>query len=72
MSDSWKLTLPCTRAEAEAIDASDDLTIDGVLMTTEEIEDDVESWRLDAYFEHEPAAGTVAAVRALVPSAAGG
>ena len=37
MSDSWKLTLPCTRAEAEAIDAADDLTIDGVLMTTEEI-----------------------------------
>ncbi len=75
MSDSWKLTLPCTRAEAEAIDASDDLGHaipgDAVLMTTEEIEDDVESWRLDAYFEHEPAADTVAAVRALVPSAAG-
>lgn len=74
-ADSWKLTLPCTRAEAEAIDASDDLgdAIPGgaVLMTTEEIEDDVESWRLDAYFEVEPDADTVAAVRALVPSAAG-
>ncbi len=70
-ADSWKLTLPCTRAEAEAIDASGELTIDAVLMTTEEIEDDVESWRLDAYFEVEPDADTVAAVRALVPSAAG-
>ncbi|MEG8014204.1 50S ribosomal protein L11 methyltransferase [Sphingomonas sp. 22R3R2A-7] len=74
-ADSWKLTLPCTRAEAEAIDASDDLgdAIPGgaVLMTTEEIEDDVESWRLDAYFEVEPDDDTVAAVRALVPSAAG-
>ncbi|MBB3585390.1 50S ribosomal protein L11 methyltransferase [Sphingomonas aerolata] len=74
-AESWKLTLPCTRAEAEAIDASGDLGDaipgDAVLMTTEEIEDDVESWRLDAYFEHEPGADTVAAVRALVPSAAG-
>ena len=74
-AESWKLTLPCTRAEAEAIDASGDLgdaiPADAVLMTTEEIEDDVESWRLDAYFEHEPGADTVAAVRALVPSAAG-
>jgi ribosomal protein L11 methyltransferase len=74
-ADSWKLTLPCTRAEAEAIDASDDLGDaipgDAVLMTTEEIEDDVESWRLDAYFEVEPDDDTVAAVRALVPSAAG-
>ena len=74
-ADSWKLTLPCTRAEAEAIDASGDLGDaipgDAVLMTTEEIEDDVESWRLDAYFEVEPDADTVAAVRALVPSAAG-
>jgi ribosomal protein L11 methyltransferase len=69
-ADSWKLTLPCTRAEAEAIDAGD-LTIDAVLMTTEEVEDDREHWRLDAYFEAEPDAETVAAVRALVPSSAG-
>ncbi|WBH16116.1 50S ribosomal protein L11 methyltransferase [Sphingomonas radiodurans] len=71
MSDSWKVTLPCTRAEAEAIDAADDLTIDAVLMTTEEVEDDVERWRLDAYLEHEPDAATLAAISALVPSAAG-
>ena len=69
MSDSWKVTLPCTRAEAEAIDAADDLVIDAVLMTTEEVEDDVERWRLDAYMEHEPDAATLAAIRALVPSA---
>ncbi|TXC69737.1 50S ribosomal protein L11 methyltransferase [Sphingomonas ginsenosidivorax] len=70
MTDSWKLTLPCTRAEAEAIDAAE-MTIDAVLMTTEEIEDDREHWRLDAYFEAEPGAETVAAIRALVPSATG-
>lgn len=69
--DSWRVTLPCTRAEAEAIDAADDLTIDAVLMTTEEVEDDRERWRLDAYCEHEPDEAMIAALRALVPSAAG-
>ena len=68
--DSWKVTLPCTRAEAEAIDAADDLAIDAVLMTTEEVEDDRERWRLDAYMEAEPDAATLAALKALVPSAA--
>lgn len=67
--DSWKTTLPCTRAEAEAIDAAGDLAIDAVLMTTEVIEEDVERWRLDAYTEHEPDAAMVASLRALVPSA---
>ena len=69
--DSWRVTLPCTRAEAEAIDAADDLAIDAVLMTTEEVEDDRERWRLDAYCEHEPDAAMLAALSALVPSAAG-
>jgi ribosomal protein L11 methyltransferase len=67
--DSWRLTLPCTRAEAEAIDAAE-IVIDAVLMTTEEVEDDVERWRLDAYSEAEPDAAMIAAIRALVPSAA--
>jgi len=68
--DSWKTSFPCTRAEAEAIDAGE-LAIDAVLMTTEEVEDDVERWRLDAYTEAEPDAAMLAALRALVPSAAG-
>jgi ribosomal protein L11 methyltransferase len=67
--DSWRLTLPCTRAEAEAIDAAE-IAIDAVLMTTEEVEDDVERWRLDAYSEAEPDSAMIAAIRALVPSAA--
>lgn len=66
--DSWRLTLPCTRAEAEAIDAAE-IAIDAVLMTTEEVEDDVERWRLDAYSEAEPDAAMIATIRALVPSA---
>jgi ribosomal protein L11 methyltransferase len=68
-SDTWKLSLPCTRAEAEAIDAGA-IEIDAVLMTTEEVEDDVERWRLDAYTEAEPGPEMIAAIRALVPSAA--
>ena len=68
--DSWRLTLPCTRAEAEAIDAAEAGAIEAVLMTSETIEDDREHWRLDAYFEREPGAAEIAAIRALVPSAA--
>jgi ribosomal protein L11 methyltransferase len=68
---SWKLTLPCTRAEAEAIEIGDGLAeIDPVpvLMTSERVLDDAEAWQLDAYFESKPDKATVAAIRALVPS----
>ncbi|HEV2569197.1 50S ribosomal protein L11 methyltransferase [Sphingomonas sp.] len=68
-ASTWKLTLPCTRAEAEAIDAGA-IEIDAVLMTTEVVEDDVEQWRLDAYTEDEPGPEMIAVIRALVPSAA--
>lgn len=70
---SWKLTLPCTRREAEAIDAAEDFGIEPapVLMTTETVEDDTETWRLDAYFEHRPDAAAIAAIMALVPGAGG-
>lgn len=67
---SWKVTLPCTRAEAEAIDTGE-VALDAVLMFTEDVEDDVERWRLDAYLEREPDTATMAALRALAPSSAG-
>ncbi|OYY69539.1 50S ribosomal protein L11 methyltransferase [Sphingomonas sp. 28-63-12] len=72
MSDSWKLTLPCTRAEAEAIDAGDDLGIapPPVLMTCEITADDPDDWQLEAYFDGKPSAAAVKAVRALAPSSA--
>jgi ribosomal protein L11 methyltransferase len=73
MSDSWKLTLPCTRAEAEAIEVDMEalaaLSPPPVLMTSEATPDDPDDWRLDAYFEGKPNAATIAAIRALVPSA---
>src|SRR3569623_3612306 len=70
--DSWKTSLPCTRAEAEAIDAAGDLAIDAVLMTTEEVEDDRAAWRRDADSEQRPDDAMIAALRALVPSAGNG
>jgi ribosomal protein L11 methyltransferase len=68
---SWKLTVPCTRAEAEAIEIDAigvDLDPMPVLLTRERIEDDPDSWQLEAFFDGKPDAATIAAVRALVPS----
>jgi len=69
---SWKVTLPCTRKEAEALaeDISQFAMLDSppVLMTSEA---DGDVWRLDAYFEAEPGPGDVALLQTLVPSAAG-
>ena len=73
MSDSWKVTLPCTRSEAEALqeDITAFATLDSppVLMTSEADERRPEEWRLDAYFDSEPSAETLATLRSLVPSA---
>jgi ribosomal protein L11 methyltransferase len=72
MSDSWKVTLPCTRAEAEALkeDIAQFAALDAppVLMTSEA---DGEAWRMDAYFEAEPRPGDIALLLSLVPSATG-
>ncbi len=72
---SWKLTLPCTREEAEALagelPALDAIEPAPVLMTSEPDPARPDAWQLDAYFEGAPAAALVALVRSLVPSAAG-
>lgn len=72
MAETWKLTLPCTRAEAEAIggDIGALALLDPppVLMTTEEDEAHGR-WRLDAYFESKPDKAGIAALTQLVPSA---
>jgi ribosomal protein L11 methyltransferase len=69
---SWKVTLPCTKAEAEALaeDIAQFAMLDSppVLMTSEAEGD---AWRLDAYFEEEPGPGDVELLQSLVPSAAG-
>jgi ribosomal protein L11 methyltransferase len=69
---AWKVTLPCTRAEAEALTA-DIAPLAGmdsppVLMTSEA---DGERWRLDAYFELAPTRSDVDLLHVLAPSSAG-
>jgi ribosomal protein L11 methyltransferase len=72
VSDSWKVTLPCTKAEAEALkeDIAQFAALDAppVLMTSEA---DGEAWRMDAYFEAEPGRADLDLLRGLAPSAAG-
>jgi ribosomal protein L11 methyltransferase len=73
LSASWKVTFPCTRAEAEAL-ASDiselvDLEPPPVLMTSEPDPAAPEAWRLDAYVEREPDTAFIASLRSMVPSA---
>ncbi len=67
---SWKLTLACTSAEAEAIGCADVALADVVLMVTEE-DGGAGRWRLDAYFEGKPPLALRRAVTALVPSHTG-
>lgn len=71
---SWKVTLPCTRAEAEALDgeiaAFALMDRPPVLMTSEAAPDDENDWRLEAYFEGKPSPTAIRLLRSLVPSAA--
>ena len=75
MTDSWKVTLPCTKAEAEAL--KDDISplawldFPPVLMTSEADGARPDEWRLDAYFDREPSAEMLALLAGLAPSAAG-
>src|SRR5437763_8784518 len=75
MTTSWKVTLPCTRAEAEGLkeDISPLALLDfpPVLMTSEADASKPDEWRLDAYFAEEPNADMLAHLTALVPSSAG-
>ncbi|MCK0533613.1 50S ribosomal protein L11 methyltransferase [Sphingobium agri] len=74
-AQSWKVTLPCTRAEAEALDgdiaAFALMDKPPVLMTSEATPDDENAWQLDAYFEGEPSPAAIKLLRSLVPSANG-
>ena len=74
-AESWKFSLPCTKAEAEALAGDLDplpwVDPAPVLMTSEPDPERPDEWRLDAYFEGEPGLDLIERVRALVPSAAG-
>ena len=72
MSASWKVTLPCTKKEAEAltgdIAAFARMESPPVLVTSEA---DGEAWRMDAYFEAEPDRADIDLLLSLAPSALG-
>lgn len=71
---SWKLTLPCTRAEAEAIyDEDERLSVlnPPPSIVTQELEafNDAK-WEMLAYFEGKPDSDVVSTIQSLIPSAA--
>jgi ribosomal protein L11 methyltransferase len=68
---SWKMSLPCTQAEAELIGALDPIDDLPVLLVREVEGTKPPAWAIEAYLEREPAADDIAAFRRLVPSAAG-
>jgi ribosomal protein L11 methyltransferase len=74
MPQTWKLILPCTRAEAEVlnsdIEALAAMDPPPVLMTHEPDENQPESWEAHAYFEGKPDAASIVLLQSLIPSAA--
>ena len=73
MSDSWKVTLPCTKAEAEAVAADISqlvlLETTPVLMTREPDPARPDDWLLEAFYEEAPGPDTPAPLKGLTPSA---
>jgi len=72
MTDTWKISLPCTREEGEAF-AGEFSFASGreppVISTDEADPDDPERWRLTAYLETEPDEILVGDLLRLAPSA---
>ncbi|WP_226372595.1 50S ribosomal protein L11 methyltransferase [Allosphingosinicella flava] len=70
---SWKITLPCTKAEAEAVEREESpfaaFENPPVLMSSEPDETKPDEWRLDGYFETAPTPDDIALFRTLAPSA---
>ena len=71
---NWKVTLPCTRNEAEALHHDDEWFAALEPMPTI-VADEVEAfndekWRLEAYFNEKPNAQVISAIQIRLPSAA--
>ncbi|HET6534819.1 MAG TPA: 50S ribosomal protein L11 methyltransferase [Sphingomicrobium sp.] len=65
---SFRITLPCTRAQAEAVGVAEELVQFGyppVLVADEPDESKPEHWLIHAYFEHQPTAEELNMLRAL-------
>ncbi|PZQ23023.1 MAG: 50S ribosomal protein L11 methyltransferase [Sphingopyxis macrogoltabida] len=71
---SWLVSLPCTRAEAEALSGEIpalDAMPEAPVVVTREIDEDAGQWQMDAYMEGAPDAALLALLTSLVPSAGG-
>ena len=72
---TWKATLPCTRAEAEAIpgEIAEFAALDSppVLMTSEPDPGRPDQWQIDLYVDHEPDGRMLQILTKLAPSAGG-
>ncbi|MEN9708332.1 MAG: hypothetical protein RIQ68_740 [Pseudomonadota bacterium] len=73
-AESWVLTLPCTRKEAEALDLDDErlwaLDPMPTLVAREPDPSKPEYWELQAYFAHSPKTEDIGLIKSFVPSAA--
>lgn len=74
MSDNWRLTLPCTRQEAEALHDADEV-LSAITprpsIVTQELEPFNDAkWEMLAYFEGKPSPPIVAQIQTLLASAA--
>lgn len=68
---SWRISLQCTQAEAEAVAAANPIDALPVLLAREADPADPAQWLIEAYLAAEPDGETVDLFRALAPSAAG-
>ncbi len=74
MTQSWKLTLPCTRAEAEQLngDVPELAAMEPapVITTEEPDESRPDVWAAHTYFEGKPSKADIVLIQSLIPSAA--
>jgi ribosomal protein L11 methyltransferase len=62
---SWRVTIPCTRAQGEAIAGADDALPDAVLVADEPNPARPDEWLIHAYFEREPRSGDLTTITKL-------
>ncbi len=73
LSNTWKLTLPCTRAEAEALEADGEFLF-GIeptpsMVAQETIAFDDAHWECLVYFDGQPSDASIKSIHARLPSA---
>jgi ribosomal protein L11 methyltransferase len=62
---SFRVTVPCTRAQGEAVAALDDVLTGAVIVADEPDPSRPDEWLIHAYFEQPPSADELAALRSL-------